>query len=192
MIKLVRTRPHVAIAAGVAAVAAVALVFAAPAAFSAPRSETASAATHQCGSADLGVWVARDQTSGAAGTLYYHLEFTNLSHHACTLYGYPGVSARASDGKLLGNPAARDDSVKARTVRLAPGATGYALLEYSDVVTGDCPHKVTAAYLLVYAPDQTVANTAFWSLPACNTKGQKNLLRVRVIAPGIGVLYSAG
>jgi hypothetical protein len=52
------------------------------------------------------------------------------------------------------------------------------------VVTGNCPHKVTAAYLLVYAPDQFAANTAFWSLPACNAKGQKNFLRIRVIGPG--------
>jgi hypothetical protein len=192
MIRVFRTRRHLAIAAGVAAVAAVALVSAAPAAFSAPQSATATAATHQCGPADLGVWVARDQTGVAAGTAYYHLEFTNLSHRTCTLYGFPGVSARASNGRQLGNPAARDDAVKAQTVRLAPGATGYALLEYSDVVTGNCPHKVTAAYLLVYAPDQTVANTAFWALPACTTKGQKNFLRIRVIAPGIGVLSGSG
>jgi hypothetical protein len=192
MIKLFRTRRHMAIAAGTAAVAALALVSAAPAAFSAPRSVTATASTRQCGPADLGVWVARDQSGVAAGTAYFQLEFTNLSHHTCTLYGFPGVSARASNGRLLGNPAARDDAVKAGTVRLAPGATGYALLEYSDVVTGNCPHKVTAAYLLVYAPDQTVANTAFWSLPACTTKGQKNFLRIRVIAAGIGVRGDSG
>jgi hypothetical protein len=192
MIRLFRTRRHMAIAAGAAAVAALALVSAAPAALSAPRSVTATARTPHCGPADLGVWVARDQTNGAAGTVGFELEFTNLSHHACTLYGFPGVSARASSGRLLGNPARRDDSVKARTVRLTPGATGYALLEYSDVVTGNCPHKVTAAYLLVYAPDQTVANTAFWSQPACTTRGQKNFLRIRVIARGIGVAGDGG
>jgi hypothetical protein len=192
MIKVLRTRRHIAVAAGVAAVAAVALVSAAPAAFSASRSETASAATPQCGPSDLGVWVARDQTGVAAGTAYYHLEFTNLSHHACTLYGFPGVSARASNGKLLGNPASRDHAVKARTVRLAPGRTGYALLEYSDVVTGNCPNKATAAYLLVYAPDQFVADTTFWSLTSCTTPGQKNFLRIRVIAPGIGTVGSSG
>lgn len=188
MIKLLRTRRRTAVAAGVAAVAAVALLATAPAAFSAPR----SAAVPKCGPAALGVWVARDQSDGAAGTLFFRLEFTNLSHHACTLYGFPGVSARASNGTLLGNPATRDNGVKARTVRLAPGATGYALLAYSDVVTGNCPHKVTAAYLLVYAPDQRVANTAFWSLTACTTPGQKNFMRIRVIAPGIGVVGDYG
>jgi len=190
MIKLFRTRRHMAVAAGMAAVAAAALVCTAPAALSAPRQETASAP--QCGPADLGVWVARDQTDVAAGTAFFRLEFTNLSHHTCTLLGFPGVSARASNGRLLGNPASRDHSVKARTVRLVPGATGYALLTYSDVITSSCPAKVTAAYLLVYAPDQTVANTAFWSLTTCTTAGQKNFLRIRVIAPGIGVIGDYG
>jgi hypothetical protein len=194
MIRLFRTRRNIAVAAGMAAAAAFAVVFAAPAAFSAQRSATAAAATPQCGPADLGVWVARDQSGVAAGTAYFQLEFTNLSHTACTLFGFPGVSARASNGKLLGNPARRDDAVAAQTVRLRPGATGYALLEYSDVVTSNCPskNKVTAAYLLVYAPDQTVADTAFWSLTACTAPGQKNFLRIRVIAPGIGVRGDAG
>jgi hypothetical protein len=192
MIKLLRSRPRPAVAAGVAAAAAVALLCVAPAAFSAPRSATPAAATPKCGPAALGVWVARDQSDAAAGTLFFRLEFTNLSHHACTLFGFPGVSARSSNGALLGNPASRDTGVKARTVRLAPGATGYALLAYSDVVTGNCPHKVTAAYLLVYAPDQRVANTAFWSLTACTTPGQKNFMRIRVIAPGIGVVGDYG
>jgi hypothetical protein len=194
MTRLFRTRRNMAVAAGAAAVAALAFVFAAPAAFSAPRSAAATAATPQCGPTDLGVWVARDQAGVAAGTAYFQLEFTNLSHRTCTLNGFPGVSARASNGKLLGNAARRDDTVAARTVRLAPGATGYALLEYSDVVTGNCPnkHKVTAAYLLVYAPDQFVADTAFWSLPACTAPGQKNFLRIRVIARGIGVRGDGG
>lgn len=191
-ISTLRTPRHMAVAAGMTAVAAVALFSAAPAAFSAPRPAMATAATPKCGPADLGVWVARDQMGAAAGTASFRLEFTNLSHHTCTLYGFPGVSARASSGRLLGNPARRDHSVKARTVRLVPGATGYALLEYSDVVTSNCPDKATAAYLLVYAPDQRAANTAFWSLTACTAPGQKNFLSIRVIAPGIGVARNNG
>ena len=191
-ISTLRTPRHMAVAAGMTAVAAVALFSAAPAAFSAPRPAMATAAIPKCGPADLGVWVARDQMGAAAGTASFRLEFTNLSHHTCTLYGFPGVSARASSGRLLGNPARRDHAVKAQTVRLVPGATGYALLEYSDVVTSNCPDKVTAAYLLVYAPDQHAANTAFWSLTACTTPGQKNFLSIRVIAPGIGVARNNG
>ena len=40
---------------------------------------------------DLGLG-AVDQGNGAAGTIYYPLEFTNLSGRTCSLYGFPGVS----------------------------------------------------------------------------------------------------
>jgi hypothetical protein len=190
MTKLFRTRRQMAVAAGLGAIAALALVSIAPAALSASR--PATAATPHCGAADLGVWVARDQSDVAAGTAFFRLEFTNLSHHACTLFGFPGVSARAANGELLGNPATWDHAIKARTVRLAAGGTGYALIAYSDVVTSNCPNKATASYLEVFAPGQFVANTAFWSLTACTTPGQENFMRVRVIVPGIGVIGDYG
>ena len=197
MIKLFRTRRSMAVAAGTAAIAAVVLLSATPAAMSAPQQRgaiTTSARTPMCSASDLGVWVALDQAGVAAGTAYYPLEFTNLSKHTCTLYGFPGVSARASNGKQLGNPASRDHSVKARTVRLVPGATGYALLEYSDVVTGNCPKASTrtAAELQVYPPDQFQSDHAFWSLPACTARGSSTFLHVRVIAAGIGVRGDGG
>jgi len=45
------------------------------------------------------------QGDGAAGSVYYTLQFTNLSGHACTLRGYPGVSAVSLSGHQLGAPA---------------------------------------------------------------------------------------
>jgi hypothetical protein len=153
---------------------------------------TASAAVPRCSAADLGVWVAADQTQGAAGTLYMPIEFTNLSHHACTLNGFPGVSALSASGRQLGSSATWDNAVKPRPVRLAPGATGYAMLAYSNVITGNCPpaSKRLAAQLRVYPPDQFGADHAYWPLTACVAKGQTHFLRVRAIAPGIGVIGS--
>src|SRR6516225_4874064 len=46
-----------------------------------------------CTAGDLGAWVAITQGNGAAGSIYYPLQFTNLSGHACTMRGFPGVSA---------------------------------------------------------------------------------------------------
>lgn len=148
----------------------------------------------KCSAPDLGVWVAADQSQGAAGTIATPLEFTNISHHTCTLYGFPGVSALSTTGQQLGSPAIRDPSVQTRLVKLAPGGTGYALLEYSDVITGNCApaRKRLAVMLQVYAPDQRAADHAFWSATACVAKGQTNFLRVRVIAPGIGIRGSIG
>jgi hypothetical protein len=175
---------------------AVALPTAALASSAAPAGtarHTAAATAPQCSAADLEVWVAADQGGAAAGTLYYPLEFTNISNHTCTLFGFPGVSA-ISSGRQLGSPAVWDTSVAPHTVTLAPAATGYALLEYSDVITSNCPppYKVSAFELRVIPPDQTQSVHAFWPLTACTAPGQTTFMRVRVIAPGIGLLGNDG
>ncbi len=148
----------------------------------------------RCDASDLGVWVPTNQTNGAAGTLLMPIEFTNLSHHACTLLGFPGVSAIGPGGQQLGSPAAWETSVNPVLVTLAPGATAYAMLAYSDVVTGNCPsrYKHTAIELRVYPPGETTPDYAFWSLATCSARGQTTFMRVRVIAPGIGVLGDLG
>jgi hypothetical protein len=189
---------RMAMAVAVIGAVATALTWTATAASSAaaPTAATLSVAASvpKCSASDLGVWVAADQGQGAAGTIATPLEFTNVSHHTCTLYGFPGVSALSTTGQQLGSPANRDHSVKPRLVKLAPGGTGYALLEFSDVITGNCPpsSKRLAVMLQVYPPDQRAADHAFWSATACIAKGQTNFLRVRVIAPGIGVRGSIG
>ena len=76
----------------VASVAALALgiggaVWATTAASAAP------AAAPACATANLAVWVDVGQGSAAAGTTFYPLDFTNTGSRACTLFGYPGVSA---------------------------------------------------------------------------------------------------
>src|SRR5919204_6435439 len=73
-----------------------------------------------CATSGLVVWI-DTQGSGAAGSVFYKLRFTNLSGHACTLAGYPGVSAVDLRGHRLGREAAREPSQR-RAVRLAKGA----------------------------------------------------------------------
>lgn len=155
---------------------------------------TAAASAPRCAASDLGVWVATNQTNVAAGTQLMPIEFTNLSRHTCTLEGFPGVSAIGANGKQLGSPAVWVHAVKATLVKLVPSATGYAMLAYSDVVTSNCPSasKRAAAELRVYAPGETNPDYAFWSLETCTAPGQTSFLRVRVIAPGIGVLGDLG
>jgi Protein of unknown function (DUF4232) len=180
-------------AASLAATAALAVALVTPAAAT-PSRPPAAAKAPQCSAADLEVWVAADQSLGAAGTIYYPLEFTNISKHTCTLFGHPGVSAVSSSGHQLGSPAVWDNSVAPHTVPLAPAATGYALLEYHDAVTGSCPpaDKVSAFELRVIPPDQSQSVHAFWPLAACTAPPYTKFLSVRVIAPGIGVRGDTG
>jgi hypothetical protein len=132
---------------------------------------TATAAAPRCQTSGLVVWM-DTPGSNAAGSVYYTLKFTNLSGHTCTLDGHPGVSAVSLRGRRVGSPAAWAPPA-ARPVTLANGATAYALLQYSDVVTsnsGPAPcDPVMAAGLRVYPPDQTASRIVPIPLKACSS-----------------------
>ena len=190
--KLVPTtaRRVVAIAAG--AVAALAISTAAYAATSSGTASTAPTLIPRCTASDLGVWLAVDQGNGAAGTIYYPLEFTNLSPHTCYLYGYPGVSALGRNGNRLGSPAGWGSLRGARIVNLAPGATAHTLLAYHDAVVtteSGCDPVDSTANLQVYPPGQRSATFAAFSFEACSHTGPIWMNIVEPIIPGVGTIY---
>jgi hypothetical protein len=132
-----------------------------------------------------------------ADTTYYTLEFTNVTARACSLYGYPEVSAYAGrqvTGTQIGSPATHDATVRPRPVMLAPGATAHAVLRVtgtSQFQPATCA-RVTAPELRVVLPDEGLRGSrvepAFVSiaLPACSKKGPK-FLSVQPIEPRPGV-----
>lgn len=191
-------RAAIAIAASASAVAALAASTAAFAATSSGTARTASAAIPRCAAAlgqrgNISPWVAVDQGSGAAGTIYYPLEFTNLSGHTCSLYGFPGVSAISRSGQQLGSPAGWESGGgfgTKRTVILAPGATAHALLAYHDAAVSTepgCDPVNTTSELRIYPPDQRSATHAFFSLEACSHAGVI-YMNVGPIQPGVGTI----
>src|SRR5205085_12607374 len=96
------------------------------------------------------------QGNGAAGSITYDIELTNLSGHRCTLFGYPGVSAVSLAGRQLGSAASRDSARAPRTVTQRSGGTTSAALRIVDA--GNFPasscHPTTAAGLRVFPPNQ--------------------------------------
>ena len=126
----------------------------------------------QCTSSGLVEWL-NTQPNGAAGTIYYSLEFTNLSGHACTLRGYPGVSGITLGGAQLGSAASRSTGTPKKTITLAPGKTAASALGITEV--GNFPasscHPTTAAGLRVYAPNQTAAKSIPFPFGACAKTG---------------------
>jgi Protein of unknown function (DUF4232) len=195
-------RRAIAVMAGTA-VAALAITSAAVAATSSGASPgsgaaRAAAAIRKCAAAlgqsgNVSVWVADGQGSGAAGTIYYPLEFTNLSGHTCSMYGFPGVSAISRSGQQLGSPATWESGGSfgtPRTVIVAPGATVHTILAYHDVVVSTSPgcDPVTTTFeLRVYPPDQSGAAFAFFGLQACSHAGPA-YLSVGPIKPGVGTI----
>lgn len=151
----------------------------------------AAARVPMCTASDLGVWLAIDQGNGAAGTIAYPLQFTNLSGHTCTLTGNPGVSVLSRSGQRLGSPAGWAVRSNARTVFLAPGATAHTLLAYHDVAVQTEPgcHPVnSAAELSVIPPDQRTATHAAFTFTACSRPGVVYLTVLEQLRPGPGTI----
>ncbi len=180
-----------AIAIAAAAVAALAISTAAYAATSSGTASAAAASIPRCTASDLGVWLAVGQGNGAAGTIYYPLEFTNLSHHTCYLFGYPGVSALDRNGHQLGSPARWGSLRGAHIVNVAPGATAHTLLAYHDVVVTTepgCDPVNSAANLRIYPPGQRSATFAAFSFEACSHAGPIWMNIIEPIIPGVGTI----
>ena len=149
---------------------------------------TTAAAVPACTAADLGVWVAVSQSDGAAGSIFFPLQFTNLSRHACAMRGFAGVSAINSNGHQLGSPAGWDHTRPVRTVVLAPGATAHSVLRYGDVTVATAPgcHPVSSMVeLRVYPPGQRQATYAAFSAEACSHTGPV-YLDVTPVQAGVG------
>ena len=94
--------------------------------------QTAAAATPRCTTAGLEVWLGVGGGGGQAGSIAYPMELTNVSGHACQLFGFPGVSAEVA-GHQVGSAARRNHAAPERTVTWRAGATAHTVLQIADV-----------------------------------------------------------
>jgi len=191
--KTARRAAAVIAAAPVAGLIATSAAFAASssgAVLTADTSRAAPASVRVCTAGDLGAWVAVTQGNGAAGSIFYPLQFTNLSRHACVMRGFPGVSAVNRSGHQLGSPASWDHVIRVRTVVLAPGATAHTILRYSDATIATAPgcHPTFSTFeLRIYPPGQYRATYAAFGLEACSHAGPV-YLSVEAVQPGVGTV----
>jgi len=151
-----------------------------------------SAGVTICATSALKAAVNTVKGSGAAGSVYYPLDLTNISGSSCTLFGYPGVSfVTGPSGRQLGRAAARDPVVPAATVTLAPGQAAHATLKVAEAGNYDpvqC-QPVTAQWLKIFPPDQTAALYARFTTQACSARlpsGIGSQLSISVFQPGAG------
>jgi hypothetical protein len=143
-----------------------------PAKTAAPARPAAAAIPPRCGTGALTAWLGIPG-DGYAGGAYYQLELSNTSTHACTLYGYPGVSALAPGGRQLGRAAGRGPASASRLVTLGRGATAHVLLQITDVANfppASCGES-TAVALRVYPPGATRSLEVPFTFQACGKSG---------------------
>jgi uncharacterized protein DUF4232 len=142
----------------------------------------AAASTPRCTTSGLVVWL-NTQGDGAAGSTYYKLQLTNLSGNACTVQGFPGVSAVGLADGQVGRPAARNHTGTTRQVRLPNNGTAVAILRIVNVQNfprSSC-RPVVAAALRVYPPNQTGSKLVPFPFPACSRSAGPVFLFVRAV-----------
>jgi len=126
-------------------------------------------------------------SQGTAGSVYTTIVFTNTSSVPCTLYGYPGVSMTTGQpGSQIGKPAKENPATPRQLVTLQPQASANALLRIvfaQNYPASQC-HPVTAHYLQVYPPNQTMQTYVSYHTTGCAKPIR--LMTVDVVKPGSG------
>ncbi len=142
-----------------------------------------AASVAQCKASNIYVWFAL-APNGAAGTIYYPIEFTNVGSSTCYLYGYPGVEATNSAGKLVGPPAGRF-SITRHNVTLKHNQTAHALVGIVEAgIIGGCK-AAQADGFQVYPPNQKSAQfISNFNFSVCKNKVY---MHVYPVQPGVGV-----
>lgn len=145
-----------------------------------------ASSTPTCSTSQLSVWLGIGDNGAAAGSRYYPLELTNVSHHRCRLFGFPGVSAVGR--RRLGSPAERNRETPPRAVILDPGTSAHTVVQIADVANFSAAKckPATASFLRVYPPDQRAAADIPFRFRACSKRGPI-FLSVQPIQPGVGV-----
>ena len=141
-------------------------------------SSQAQAAAPPCTTA--GLRVSKGAPNGAAGTIFYHIDFTNTSDTTCVLEGYPGVSlvsAGSNAGHQVGDDAKRTTTTPVHPVVLASGQSAHAVLGVADAANFP-PAKckpVTAHWLKVFPPNQRSAAYVSFTTQTCALQSQPTM-----------------
>jgi hypothetical protein len=150
----------------------------------APPTQTATPAG-PAGCATTALTASLGPGSGAAGSSYYPIEFTNSSSATCSLYGYPGVSFVTASGAQVGMAATEDTTYPRRLVTLTPGSTVHAELKITDARNyppSTC-QPATASRLRIFPPGQTSPLYISLTAMACSSTSVQ-ILSVQTVQPG--------
>ena len=101
-------------------------------------SRAGHAAVPRCSTSDLVAWLPNGEGNGAAGGIFYSLSLTNISGHACTVFGFPGVSAVNTNGRRLGRPAHDSSPAIRRSIRRSGTSQMSATPTYSPQASHSC------------------------------------------------------
>jgi hypothetical protein len=126
------------------------------------------------------------QGDAGAGSVYRPLLIKNVSAKPCILQGFPGVSYVAgADGHQVGKDAFREGT-KGNAVKLNPGQTAAADLQFVNVrnFDPDTCRPTPVKGLRIYLPQETASNFVASDGTGCaSTKIPGNQLAVKTVHP---------
>jgi hypothetical protein len=134
-----------------------------------PARPGGAAVTPVCQTPGLVIWLDTDGRV-ASGTAFFKLHITNLSGHACTLNGFPFLTAVNLTGHQVGPAAVFRTPPRPHLVTLGNGKTATAMLGIvsTGVYVRSVCRPVTAAGLRVFPPNQTRAKMVPFPFSACS------------------------
>jgi hypothetical protein len=161
---------------------ALAIAIFVPAVLASASAQQAQTAAAPCTTPHTAVWFGDGEGGGTAGRTYYPIEFSNVGHASCTLYGYPGVSPQDTNGRQVGRPAGHSREAHS-TVTIPAGGTAHAILAIDDW-GAICSKAINAAGLKIYPPGQTQPQAVVFPLTVC---ANKSVLVTGPVRAGVGV-----
>lgn len=135
-----------------------------------------------CGSAELSASVGTGRSG--AGQQNFPLVLTNSSSRACTVNGYPGMAFLNGAGEQVSVDPERTGAA-AGPVRLAPGASAWAPLSYTNPgMTG--VDTVTPDSVQITPPDEETPLGASWPGAPVTSSGEASVPKIGPLTPGTG------
>lgn len=135
-----------------------------------------------CRAGSTTTWLGLGAGGGAAGTIFYPLEFSNTGRRTCALFGFPGVSA-VKNGRQVGGAAIRTGSKHLAILR--PGQTAHAILGIVEAGNIAGCHVIPGASLKIFAPNQQAPTIIpSFTFTACSNR---SVLRIRSVRFGVGI-----
>ncbi|MFR9799340.1 DUF4232 domain-containing protein [Streptomyces sp. MS06] len=155
----------------------------APGGGAAPASSRAARQGTRCHTSELRASVGREDRG--AGQENFPVVLTNTSARTCTLHGFPGAAFVDAAGQQLGPDPHRAAGSSPTTVTLAPGASAWAGLTFSNPEISGAATG-TPASLLVTPPDERDPLTVPWTAGAVPVGGNASEVSLMPFRAGDG------
>jgi hypothetical protein len=120
-----------------------------------------------------------------AGQENFAVVLTNGSHRTCTVYGFPGLAFVDGAGEAVTPDPERTGGQGARVVTLAPGASAWSALSFTNPAVSGVT-TVTPAALLVTPPGETASIRVRWSGGEVSNTGKASVPQVSPLRLGDG------